>query len=299
MKYGFTGDTMEHCGYILQRIICLESIAYSVIKDQLGGWIEKESNLSQDGNAWVADEAKVYGNAQIQGNATVKNHAMVWENAIVFGNASVYDDAHVRDDARIYGDAQIFGDARIIESAEVYGDAYVSGHVLVEEQARIYGSARLREYVKIGGAANVLNYTQIFGNAMIAGAAHLTQARDVVWFSSVGSSGRTLTVYKTNDGTIELTRGCFRGSLEQFEAAVAEEHGDNVFGEEYKALMIFVRKRFKLPAVTEGSTTDGTTIERTPVDLDLDVDTTRITHVDEATPWDGDTIIVTGIVTGI
>ena len=30
---------------------------------ELGGWIEKESNLSQDGDAWVCGDARVYGNA--------------------------------------------------------------------------------------------------------------------------------------------------------------------------------------------------------------------------------------------
>lgn len=28
----------------------------------LGGWIEKESNLSQEGNCWVSGNAMVYGN---------------------------------------------------------------------------------------------------------------------------------------------------------------------------------------------------------------------------------------------
>lgn len=32
-----------------------------------GGYIEDESNLSQDGNCWVSDSAKVYGNAKIYG----------------------------------------------------------------------------------------------------------------------------------------------------------------------------------------------------------------------------------------
>ena len=38
---------------------------------ELGGYIEKEENLAQDGNAWVYGNAKVYGNANVYGNAEV------------------------------------------------------------------------------------------------------------------------------------------------------------------------------------------------------------------------------------
>ena len=50
----------------------------------LGGWIEKEENLSHDGSAWVYDNAKVWGNAEVYGNAKVWGDAQVWGNAEVF-----------------------------------------------------------------------------------------------------------------------------------------------------------------------------------------------------------------------
>ena len=34
-------------------------------KGDLGGYVEKESNLAQDGNAWVYGDAEVYGDASI------------------------------------------------------------------------------------------------------------------------------------------------------------------------------------------------------------------------------------------
>ena len=32
-----------------------------VKKDELGGWVEKEKNIEISGNAWVSDNARVYG----------------------------------------------------------------------------------------------------------------------------------------------------------------------------------------------------------------------------------------------
>ena len=53
-----------------------------------GGYIEKESNLSQDGDAWVYGDAEVYDNAKVYGSAEVCGDAEVYGNAdyIVFKN---------------------------------------------------------------------------------------------------------------------------------------------------------------------------------------------------------------------
>ena len=42
---------------------------------ELGGFVEKEENLSQDGNAWVYDNARVYGDACVCGDACVYGDA--------------------------------------------------------------------------------------------------------------------------------------------------------------------------------------------------------------------------------
>ncbi len=53
----------------------------------LGGYVEKEENLSQYGSAWVSDNAWVSGNAQVYGNTWVCDNAHIYGNARVSGNA--------------------------------------------------------------------------------------------------------------------------------------------------------------------------------------------------------------------
>ena len=53
----------------------------------MGGYIEKEENLSQSGNAWVYGDARVSGNAKVSGDAEVSGDAKVSGNAEVSGNA--------------------------------------------------------------------------------------------------------------------------------------------------------------------------------------------------------------------
>ena len=67
-KYKFTGETKTIClpfGTVtLHRIKAVVEFGLVKVGD-LGGWIEKEENLSHEENAWVYGNAKVCGNAKV------------------------------------------------------------------------------------------------------------------------------------------------------------------------------------------------------------------------------------------
>ena len=91
-KYEFTGETKQV--ELLFRTATLHRIKavaeFGVVKiGDIGGWIEKEENLSHEGNAWVCGNAEVYGDAEVWGNAKVCGNAEVWGNAKVFSISHV------------------------------------------------------------------------------------------------------------------------------------------------------------------------------------------------------------------
>ena len=112
-------DTKTHFGVTLYRIKSLVAIGSLVVSGDLGGYVEKEANLSHYGDAWVSGDAWVYGNARVSGNAEVSGNARVSENAEVSGNAWVSENAWV------YGNARVSGDAWVSGNAEVSGNAMV------------------------------------------------------------------------------------------------------------------------------------------------------------------------------
>ena len=64
-KYELTDETIKVTRRTLYRIRAL--IDFGGVKaGQLGGYIEKEENLAQDGNAWVSGDARVCGDAYIE-----------------------------------------------------------------------------------------------------------------------------------------------------------------------------------------------------------------------------------------
>ena len=110
MNYEFTGETKTVYGVTLHRIRATKDIPrLGVMSGDVGGWIERESNLSDD--AWVSGNAQVYGRAQ------------------VFGDARVYGVARVYGDAQVYGRAQVSCDATIKSSYDysVFRNSWSSG----------------------------------------------------------------------------------------------------------------------------------------------------------------------------
>ena len=93
-KYELTGKFKMFLDKKLFQIRALVSFG-SVEAGEIGGYIEKEENLSHAGNAWVSGDAWVYGNAKVYGNAEVYGDARVSGNAWVSGNAGVYGNAEV------------------------------------------------------------------------------------------------------------------------------------------------------------------------------------------------------------
>ena len=67
-------------GNKLFRIKALVSFG-PVSAGKLGGFVEKEENLSNNGSSWVSGNAQVSGNARVSGDAQVSGNAQVYGDA--------------------------------------------------------------------------------------------------------------------------------------------------------------------------------------------------------------------------
>lgn len=63
-KYCLTEEKIIVDNVTLYRIKALKDFG-NILKGEVGGFIENINNLSQTGNAWVYEDAKVYGNDRI------------------------------------------------------------------------------------------------------------------------------------------------------------------------------------------------------------------------------------------
>ena len=203
-KYEITNETIHVCGKTLYRIKSLIDFG-DVTQGTLGGFIEKETNLSHGNDAWVYDDAKVY------------------DNAMIYGNAKVYDFCYISDEAQVSNDAVVYGDA------SVYGGALVGDQAKVHGNVYIYGNARIAGTAQVYGNANISGGTKIVGDADVCGHA------DYITFKNFWSSGRYFTWTRSNN---MWSVGCFYGTGDEL---IKEAYNDSEkSGREYERVVRYV-----------------------------------------------------------
>ena len=153
-KYILTDETKKFNEKILHRIQAVRDFG-KIRTGDLGGWIEKEGNLSHEGACWIGNDAQVYDDARVGVNALVEGDAHVFGNAQIYGNAWVYNGAWIYDNAHIYGNAKIYGNAQIHGNANVYGDAIICEEMFVS-YSKIDTDLRTDIAASLRGQCNLL-----------------------------------------------------------------------------------------------------------------------------------------------
>lgn len=243
-KYELTKETIKNnFGKKLFRIRALIDFA-DVKKGDLGGFIEKEKNLSHDGNAWVYDDAQVFDDASVYENAEIKHWAHVGGYAKVYGNARVLQNATVFDSARIFDNSRIGGNSCVTGRVYVFDNAYVSGNAYIHDEVRIcgyamvYGEACICEKALIGG------FTRICDDIRIGKNAKILSGNDYTIVRGFGRHYRSTVFFRCQDDKICVLCGCFIGNLEEFRSAIKRTHGDSKMAKEYLAIADLMEMHF-------------------------------------------------------
>ena len=157
-------------GHKLYRIEALKNFG-DVKKGSIGGFVENDKNLSQEGNCWIFLDAKVYGNAKVFGNAIINGFAQVCDNAMVYGNEQVNRYSKIKNNARVYGNARIEGNSIVKDNAQVYGHSILLENAQVCDNANLIGTCLVRDNAIVCGDTDIYDYVQFNSDAKIASAA--------------------------------------------------------------------------------------------------------------------------------
>lgn len=208
MKYEMLkDDTIEVECRKLYRIRALRDFG-DIKKGTIGGYIEKEDNLSHDGDCWIGDNAKVYNNAIVEDNTMVKRCAIVKHDATVSGDAIIDDYAYICNSSSVSGTAHVRNNAVINNYATIFGNSVIAGSAIISNYAKICGNAYILDDATISGRANIQGDVVIEDNAHIGGDVEITGATrigkdgDITCsddFITIGPIGRRsyITFYKS------------------------------------------------------------------------------------------------------
>ena len=86
----------------------------------------------------------------------------------------------------------------------------------------------------------------VSGDAQVSGDARVSNNNEHCGFDCFGSVNRHTHAYKTQSGKVEITCGCFRGSIEEFDRQVKKTHQGNKFERQYMAIAEVIKIKFGL-----------------------------------------------------
>lgn len=222
-KYKLTEKTKNDYGNTLYRIQATKNFS-NVKAGDLGGWVESESNLSQEGDCWIS------------GNACVCENARVYENALVYGDVQVCGNTKVHGNSQVYGNSWIYENARVCGNAKVYGDTRIYGEVWIYGKAKVYGKAIVCENANICKNAEVSGNAKISGNAVISKSAIVKNENDLICIFPIGNKNKPVTFYRTKKG-ISVAYDYFNGSLDDFKQEVVEDYFNKDYVEKLNLAM--------------------------------------------------------------
>ena len=167
-------ETLIHKGHILYRIQALKDFSDVKVGDK-GGWIEREQNLSQEGNCWLYDNAKAYEYSQVTEDVKADSNVEIYGNAFLWGSVKIGWDVKIHGYSRVYGNVCMFDDVEVCDHTIVCGNTRLNHHIkvcnnsVVGSYARLYKNVIIKDNAVIDGNTWIEDGPCIGGNLIING----------------------------------------------------------------------------------------------------------------------------------
>ena len=153
MKYEILMDeenTIEFEGRVLHRIRALKNFN-DVKTGDIGGFIQTEYNLSQEGNCWIYDNAMCMDNAKCTDDSKMFDrscmcgNSRMYDNSEMYDNSRMYNNAMMRDNSKMYNNAmmcdnsKMYNNSKMCDNSSLYGNAKISDNTILKNNDKLYG----------------------------------------------------------------------------------------------------------------------------------------------------------------
>lgn len=215
-------DTIEFEGRTLYRIVALRDLLM-VRKGAKGGYIEREYNLSHEGNCWVFNNAKVCGYAQVLDNTRLHGNAVATDFVELRNGSEMHDSSRASGNAKMFNNASLYDNASIRDKAQMFNDSTMSGN------AELFGSGILQDRASIEDNVRVKDVT--LGNIICIGEdAVIESVNDFVVFVDYWNKHNAYTWTRSNNKWSSLM---FSGTREEVLNNIELYYGDSAWYTRY------------------------------------------------------------------
>ena len=236
-KFELVGNGVFVGSKIVFRIKALKDFG-DVKKGDLGGFVEKEVNLSHEGECWIYNDACVYGCARLYQNAKIYDNVRVYDFSEVCGDANIHGASKIHGSSTVYGSARFSDNVEICGYASVCDSANISGNVTIMDNAHIMGASEISGNVVISGN------TIINSNMCINDNVDIDSNDKISYIENIGDEYSGFTFF-LNKGTIMVSCEEFTKTIDEFRETVNEKYKDSKYLDEYLTLINLMEIHFK------------------------------------------------------
>ena len=125
-KFELSNITMEYKGRTLYRIKATKDFS-DVKKGDLGGWVQYEENLSQQGICWIYDDAKCMDNSRVT------------EDSIMRDFAEMYDCSKMHDCSQMFDHSEMHYCSEMHDYSQMHDFSEMHGNSMLKDKEKLYG----------------------------------------------------------------------------------------------------------------------------------------------------------------
>lgn len=169
----------------MYRIQALKDIPRHGVKSgQIGGYVSSSGILSHQGDCWIGEDAKAYGNVQVLDNALLTNSTRVITRNGISKKIIISGDVKIRENAYVGLDALpgSVNSSLISGYVDISGFAIVQSPCVIEGRVRIYGSAQFEMN------CSILNNARVGGNVKVGNGTVITENSHLYGDATVGDN---------------------------------------------------------------------------------------------------------------
>ena len=177
-KYKLSNITMKFEGRTLYRVIALKDFA-DVRKGELGGWVESEKNLSQEGDCWIYNNAKCIDNARMYDNSCMYDNSEMRGNSKMHNYSEMHDNSRAYDSSEMHGNSEMhghsirYGNSRMYERSRMWGNSKMYGNSEMHDHSKMHDYSEIHEGSKMYNNSEMVGNSEMWGNSILKGRENL------------------------------------------------------------------------------------------------------------------------------
>ena len=143
-------NTIEWKGHTLHRIKALIDFN-DVRKGDIGGYVEKEKNLSQYGDCWIYNNAKAMDSSRLYDNSAMYDYSIMFDNSIMRDNSEMHDDSELHGNSAMYNNSMMFDNSSMHDSSIMYDSSEMHDNSTLNNSAKLYGKlfSKVDDFIEI------------------------------------------------------------------------------------------------------------------------------------------------------